>query len=114
MFAYFHSEGNELRFACHFNYCRWNTGNLKKNGENGYLPGDKEAMYQAIKQLKNNHDMCVNMGKKSKEKVEEHQPKYVEKQFSDIYAQFLGEGKSDDVIRARFHTPFFQHYRTAC
>lgn len=87
-----------------------------KNGENGYLiePGDKEAMYQAIKQLKNNHDMCVNIGKKSKEKVEEHQPKYVEKQFSDIYAQFLGEGKSDDVIRARFHAPFFQHYRTAC
>lgn len=64
---------------------------IVKNGENGFLiePGDKDAMYQAINQLKDNHDMCVNMGKKSKEKVKEHLPEYVERQLSSIYSELL-------------------------
>lgn len=64
---------------------------IVKNGENGYLiePGDKDAMYQAIVQLKSNHDMCVDMGKASKEKVTEHLPEYVEKQLAGIYSDLL-------------------------
>lgn len=67
---------------------------IVKNGENGFLiePGDKEAMYEAINQLKDNHNKCVDMGKISRKKVTEHLPKYVEKQLSSIYSELIGGG----------------------
>lgn len=89
---------------------------IVKNNENGFLiePGDKETMYQAIKSLKDNTEMCVNMGKKSKEKVKEHQPEYVEKQLAGIYSQLLGGGKIGDAIIVRLRVASFYQYKTAC
>ena len=65
---------------------------ILKNGQNGFIvePGDKKAIYDAIKQMMNNKTMCKNMGNKSKEMVSEHLPQFVEGQLTKLYADING------------------------
>lgn len=60
---------------------------IVKNGVNGYLiePGDKEAMYNAIRSLMSNKQLRDEMGKKSDKIVQAHLPDYVEQQLSNLY-----------------------------
>ena len=62
-----------------------------KDGRNGVIvtPGDKEQIWQAIKQYINNPDKIVHDGKESMEIVEPYTPKYVLNNLKEIYTELL-------------------------
>ena len=62
-----------------------------KDGRNGVIvtPGDKEQIWQAIKQYINNPDKIVHDGKESMEIVEPYTPKYVLNNLKGIYTELL-------------------------
>lgn len=64
---------------------------IVQNGDNGYLikPGDKDAIYNAIRSLIDNEQLRKKMGEKSFEKVQSHMPNYVEDQLRDLYNSLL-------------------------
>ena len=66
---------------------------ILKQNENGFImdPGDKDSLYHSICKLMNEPDIRVKMGEFSQKKVQEHLPKYVEKQISQIYINLLNK-----------------------
>lgn len=64
---------------------------ILKNNENGFImkPGDKVSIFQAIRSLMNDKELCKKMGNDSAKKVKEHLPSFVEKQLQDLYDSIL-------------------------
>lgn len=64
---------------------------ILKNGENGFImePGDEKAIYNAIRTLIEDKELCAKMGEDSLEKVKAHMPSYVEKQLHDLYSSLI-------------------------
>lgn len=60
---------------------------ILKNGQNGYImePGNKEAIYHAIKQLLTDKEKAKVMGRNSYKKVQEHLPAFVDNQLDALY-----------------------------
>ena len=89
---------------------------ILKDGENGFLitPGDKDAMYHAIHSLMNSREICGRMGEESKKKVQEHLPRYVENQLSELYENLLGGGKYIVVYVEPTWVTSSDTYRIAC
>lgn len=61
------------------------------DGENGFLftPGDKDALYNAIKTLVANKDLREDMGKKTYQKVHLHFPENVSMKLENVYQELL-------------------------
>ncbi len=57
------------------------------NGENGFIfnPGDRQALYMAIKQFLQNPLLCSSMGERSAVFVKQHLPKQVMSQLESLY-----------------------------
>ena len=66
---------------------------ILKSGENGFIlePGDKKAIYKAIKELISDNNKARAMGVDSFKKVQEHLPDYVAKQLDSLYKSLTRE-----------------------